>query len=118
MKRLSNLLVVTIILSLFTIVSCEKEESNDSCNVSNPTEELAWLKTMINDFSDYEYIMSADYKGETVFCYGNCNPAANYIPAVYNCLGDVIGNANDIGDELSDFRLVWKHEDSKCNLEE
>lgn len=117
MKRLFYLLVLTSMITIFSIISCDKEKSeNNACNVSNPTKELVWLKTMINDLSDYDYIMIAKYKGETIFFTGNCNPAANYVSSAYNCNGDVIGYTNDIHAEISDARLLWKHEDSKCNF--
>tara|TARA_R110001583_G_scaffold167424_1_gene320203 strand:- start:3114 stop:3473 length:360 start_codon:yes stop_codon:yes gene_type:complete len=117
MKRILNLLSLVSILTLFVIISCDNEESeNNVCNVSNPTEELSWLKTMIIDLSDYDYIMIANYKGETVFYNVNCNPLVNYASTVFNCSGDVIGNTNDIRDELSNDRLIWKRADSKCNF--
>lgn len=112
-----KLLRLTSILTLFIIISCDNEEpENNDCNVSNPTEELSWLKTMIIDSSEYEYIMTANYKDEMVFYNVNCNPLVNYASSVFNCSGDFIGNTNDIHDELSDDRLIWKHADSKCNF--
>lgn len=116
MKNLNSLLTLIIIFTLIIIGSCKKEESNSLCYVSNPIEELDWLKIMINDFSDYDYIMKANYNGETVFYNGNCNPAANYVSTVYNCNGDAIGYTNDLWDELSNDVLVWQNQESKCNF--
>lgn len=117
MKRFFSLFVLAIVSAPFVIISCEKNESNnDSCNVSDPIEELTWLKSMINDLSDYHFIMSADYKGETVFYIPNCNPLASSILIFYNCDGDIIGTGNDISNEISNERLLWKHEASKCNF--
>lgn len=114
MKRILSLISI---LALILIFSCDNEESeNNFCDVSNPTEELSWLKTMINNFSDYEYIMVANYEGETVFYNVNCNPLVNSASTVFNCSGDFIGNTNDIRDDLSNERLIWKHANSKCDF--
>ena len=116
-KTMKRILSLISILALIVIISCENEESkNYFCNVSNPAEELPWLKTMILDLSDYSYIMAADYKGKTVFYNVNCNPLVNYASTVFNCNGDLIGNTNDIRNELSNVKLIWKHADSKCDF--
>ena len=117
MKRLLYLLALASILILSVMLSCDKDESkSDPCDVSNPIEELAWLKATIDDLSEYSYIMIADYNGETVFYFGNCNPLANSVSSVYNCNGDFIGYTNDIRSEITNDRLLWKHEDSECNF--
>ena len=116
-KKKFYLFVLTCIVTLFSIISCGKEKSeNNVCNVSNPVEELVWLKTMTNNLSEYDFIMIANYKGETIFYRGNCNPLANYVSSAYKCNGDVIGYVNDIRSEISGDKLLWKHKDSKCNF--
>lgn len=60
--------------------------------------------------------MTATYKGETVFYYGNCHPVINYASSILNCNGDALGNTSDLYNELTDVRLLWKHEESKCNF--
>lgn len=60
----------------------------------------------------------ASYKGETVFYYGNCNPAINYVSILQNCIGDNLGYTNDFYAELTDITVLWKHVDSKCNFQE
>ncbi len=63
MKNFFNLLALIAISSMLVVTSCNKEKSDNECYESNPVEELTWLKTMINDMSDYDYIMSAKYHG-------------------------------------------------------
>jgi len=117
MQRLLNLLGLVSIITFSVFLSCDKNDSeSNACNVSDPAEELPWLKSMLTDLSEYDYIMVANYKGKTVFYNGNCNPVVNYVSVVYNCSGDVIANTNDIRDELSNDRLLWKHVNSKCNF--
>ena len=115
--------LVAAIVSI-TLISCEKDCNKDShnnkCNVSNPAEELDWLKEAIGNVKqdEYSYYAMASYKGETVFFFGNCNPVINYISILRNCNGDDIGNTNDLYDELTDITILWKHENSKCNFQD
>lgn len=114
--------LVAIILSI-TLISCEKDDSkksNNKCNVSNPAEDLAWLKEAIDEVkqSEYSYYVMATYKGESVFYYGNCNPVVNYISIVHNCSGENLGYTNDLYDALTDKAILWKHKNSKCNFQE
>lgn len=114
MKIVQKLLVLTVVLMSMLNIACEKENVEKKCDVSNPVDELPWLNSLVISFSEYDYIMTANYNGQTVFIYGNCNPVVNYVPAVYNCNGDVITDANDIQDELSDSEVIWTHENSEC----
>ena len=104
------------------LTSCEKDDDidlgNNTCNVSNPAQELSWLEEAIDNVKqdEYSYYVMAKYKGETVFYYGNCNPAANYVSFIHNCSGDNLGETNEFQDELSDRTTIWKHEETKCNF--
>lgn len=111
----SKWVVFTVILSI-SLFSCEKND-NDNCNVSNPVEEIAWLKESIDNVIQDEYssYIQANYNGETVFYYLNCNPVVNYASLILNCKGEKIGFTNDLLDELTDISILWKHEDSVCN---
>ena len=81
------------------IVSCSTDDDKDidnTCNVSDPTEELGWLKNEIDTIKDdeFSFYTMATLDGETVFYNGNCNPAVNYISTLRNCSGEVLGNTN------------------------
>ena len=104
-----------------TLISCSTDDDKDldsTCNVSDPTEELVWLKEEIDNVKEdeYSYYAMATFEGETVFYYGNCNPAVNYISSVRNCSGDNLGDINDFFDELTDITIVWKHMDTQCDF--
>ncbi len=123
MKKISNSLIITILLMSLVLISCEKTGNNDICNVSDPVEDLDWLRSAIeeneqsdSDLSRYIYYMTAKYDGKTVFFNGNCHPAVNYVSFVLDCNGDTLGNTNDLYDELTDIHLLWKHEESECNF--
>ena len=124
MRKLFDFLGLAAIIFSIALISCEKDENNDTesnkCNVSNPIEDLDWLKQEIDDVKqdEYSYYVMATYEGETVFYYGNCNPVINYISIVRNCNGDSLGLTNDLYDELTDVSTLWKHEDSKCNFQD
>jgi hypothetical protein len=123
MRSIFNFLGFVGIIMSITLISCEKDdkkESNNKCNVSNPAEEIDWLKEAIDDVKqdEYSYFAMATYKGETVFYYGNCNPVINYVSIVQNCSGDNLGYTNDLYDELTEITILWKHVDSKCNFQD
>jgi hypothetical protein len=105
------------------IFSCEKSYlSDNSCNVSNPLEELGWLKSTIRNYeqlspdaSKYYYVSMAKYNKETVFLEGYCNPAANYVIPVLNCAGEEIGILGEINrDSLTNMKVIWKSKNSEC----
>jgi hypothetical protein len=124
MKQFFNFLGIATFIVFTTLISCEKDNNKDSgnnkCNVSNSVEKIGWLKEAIDNVKqdEYSYYVMANYKGETVFYYGNCNPAANYVSIIQNCSGDNLGYTNDLQDELTDKTILWKHEESKCNFQE
>jgi hypothetical protein len=124
MRSIFNFLGFVAIIMPITLISCEKDDNKDSnnskCNVSNPAEEIDWLKEAIDGVKqdEYSYYAMATYKGETVFFYGNCNPVINYVSFLRNCSGDNLGYTNDLYDELTDITILWKHVDSKCNFQE
>ncbi len=104
-----------------TLISCSTDDDKDidnTCNVSDPTEELVWLKEEIDTIKDdeFSFYAMATLDGETVFYYGNCNPAVNYISTLRNCSGEVLGNTNDFSDELTDITIIYKHENTQCDF--
>jgi hypothetical protein len=106
-----------LLFGSISLVSCEKDDNN-TCNVSNPVEEIAWLKEAIDNVEEdeYSYYVMANYKGETVFYYVNCHPLVNYASFILNCNGDNLGYTNNLQDELTNMTILWKHEASKCDL--
>ncbi|WP_163381778.1 hypothetical protein [Cyclobacterium sp. SYSU L10401] len=122
MKTILNLTKSVIFVFSFALISCEKEDPNLSpthlCEVQNPAQEVEWLKTAIDEVrsDEYSYYSTALYQGERVFFYGNCDPLVNYASFIRNCAGDNLGNTNELYDRLSEIKVVWKHENSKCNF--
>ncbi len=115
--------LATTIAALTLLFSCEEDDnsnSDDICNVSDPIEELDWLKEAIESMKDDEYLYCkmAKYKGKTVFFWGSCDPLANGSSIVVSCSGENLGYTNDLYDELTEMAVIWKHEDSQCNFEE
>lgn len=124
LKRIlmNRLLGGIVLIWSFAIISCQKADlkrNNNTCNVAEPTEELAWLKAEIDEYrqDEYTYYVMATYKRKTVFYNGNCNPAVNYASSVRNCSGELIGYRNDLGDEFTNETVIYKHENSKCNFQ-
>ncbi|CAH8285412.1 hypothetical protein EV196_1019 [Mariniflexile fucanivorans] len=118
---------ITLLLTLvFIIFSCCKKDNDvtNTCNVSNPVEDLTWLKEQIQELentSSYEsketYILQTKHDGNSLFILGNCCAACNSVSTVYNCEGEMIGY---IGDDTFNFNLIenstiiWKAENSIC----
>jgi len=120
MKTPNHLLQIVILIAFTVMFSCKKDSDN-TCNVSNPVEDLTWIKNTIDDLKSlqdggmYSYISMAKYKGETVFLLGYCNPAANWVTPVYNCSGDSLGIIGEISQEdITDMEVIWKSENSLC----
>ena len=126
MRRIELLTRLAVLLIALFLLSCHDENritEQNCCNVTNPLEELVWLKTHIQELSQsedelskYSYYMTATYKKETVFYYGNCHPAINMAIIMVNCEGEALGNFNDLQQHLSNSKLIWIHEESPCNF--
>jgi hypothetical protein len=118
MKKLIPLLFLMLCLG-----SCKECEGPTVCGTENPTEDLAWLKNLINEikgnsFSKYNYIVQATYEGRTVFLVQNCCPFCATIVPVYDCEGNNLGyltGENGINPEkLRGEKVIWKPENSEC----
>jgi hypothetical protein len=115
-----------ISFTLLLMFSCNKDAvvETNTCKVSNPVENLPWLKSRINliltsnpDVSKYQYISIAEYKGETVFIFGNCNPLVISDFQVYSCSNVFLGNVGVIpSNELLNRKTLWRTPNSLCSL--
>jgi len=120
-----KILLFATLISLMAF-SCEKEGCmpSNTCGVTNPTEELGWLKAEIadreqrtSDFNKYFYIQQAEYNGQTIFIYSNCCPMCNTIVPVYNCQGELLFYLNQDPEkdkEIKSEKVVWKPADFAC----
>lgn len=114
----SILLILVLILSF----SCDKDDpvSTTSCGVKHPTEDLPWLKTMIEAWEansvyyKYMYVQQGTYLGQTVFLPGSCCPYCDYFFPVYNCDGEEV--TIESGKSVTDLKTIWKSADSQCTF--
>lgn len=116
---------ILFVLAIIGIaVSCREEtDPRHPCAIENPAQDLAWLANQIaewenSDWGKYAVVTRAKYGYETVFIFGNCCPFCNTILPVYNCSGEQVGIIHDNIDEsiLDNDILVWKSENSLCNI--
>ena len=116
MKSVLFYLGLTVMVFSVTFVSCKKKVNDNSCNVSNPTEDLVWLKEVIeaSENDKYAYIKQATYKRNTVFYWGSCDPAASWALIVKDCNGDQIGDIEN--EDLKDEFVLWQHQNSLCSF--
>ncbi|WP_435624921.1 DUF4377 domain-containing protein [Flagellimonas sp.] len=94
------------------------------CIFENAAEDLEWLRfeierrlLQIDEQTKYCYISQAEYRGEPVFLYFDCNPLINKVFPIFDCLGKPIGFLGDgeiDQNELSDFKIVWRPDDFAC----
>ena len=106
---------------LFLILGCKNDDDfNNTCNVLNPIEDLSWLKERAQELEPQSgefYISQAEYKGNTIFIFGNCCAACNTIVPVYNCEGTKLGNIGDSNfstDILNNDVIIWKPTNFVC----
>ena len=123
-------LLVLLVLVCISTISCNNDDDSvsNTCNVSNPVEDLDWLKEKIEELEQtepeslkYLYFSEQNYKNQTIFVLYNCDPLINYFPLVYNCEG----NNPDILKTEDFFKfialkegggIIWKPSTSACNL--
>lgn len=117
---------------LFTVTSCKTDDDNglsNTCSVSNPVEDLSWLKERIDDIKqssqvDEFYVSQITYKGQTVFIIRDCCAACNSVTTVSYCSGELVFNLNDEDDkeEYTKFivsnqgDIIWTSQNFTCNI--
>ena len=111
---------------LVFVSSCVSNEfpHANNCDVTDPTEDLPWLKAEIADLNGsemgrkYWYITQASYKGETVFIVNSCCPHCGMLPPpVYACNGELLFRATDEEyDHVGHERIIWKSADYACTF--
>ena len=112
-------------LLLAFLLSCQsnqlvnqENEGTNFCGVSNPLEELAWLKewqqktevTPENPCALYS-IIQGNYKGQTVYIIGVGGPLCDTCAgnAVYNCEGEQVFVCNlEEQAKISGQKVIWE----------
>ena len=114
--------IYSILFCLVFSFACD--ENNDpatACGVSDPVENLPWLKQLAEDsanqgMAESSYIMQAKYKRQIVFFLGNCSPNAAWALIVRDCKGDVLSTEIRF-EELEEIKVIWKPENSPCRFD-
>jgi hypothetical protein len=122
-KRRINPYLLLFFSGLILVFSCEKDKTiENTCNVKNPTTDLAW---MVNDIkfieqlnpeeSQYISITMAKYNDASVFFSIYCDPTIDAVFPVRNCSGETIGYWGEIPqDELKDQQVIWRSANCIC----
>ncbi|WP_020595294.1 DUF6970 domain-containing protein [Spirosoma panaciterrae] len=89
------LLLATLCLLLYTlVVNCRQSDIPPSCNVSNPLEELDWLKAIVADTvatKDQSLsIQQATYKNQTVYLVYITPGPDRGVTTLYDCQGTAL----------------------------
>lgn len=106
-----------ILLLLVAMVSCQKNDLNEICNVRNPTENIAWLKNKINELEADPNrkafsISMGTLEGSTVFFINFCCSYCSYIVPIYDCVGIEKTGVNP--GNVVNQKIVWKPADYSC----
>lgn len=119
--------VLALALLLLTMLSCKDDDDNlsNSCHISNPVEDLDWLKEKIEELAQtdsellkYFYVSQNTYMGKTIFIFPNCCPHCNSVVPVYDCEGNNIGFVGDDNistNILNNDTIIWRPENFSCN---
>lgn len=119
--------MLTAILVMF-VFSCSQDNTTptnvNTCKVTNPAQDLPWLKSRIGGIltsdpalAKYQYVQQAQYRKNTVFIFGSCDPSSFSTFPVYSCENKMLGNVGVIpADSLLNRTTIWKSNDSVCNL--
>ena len=109
-----------LLISSALFFSCNEDERPVVCGTANPLEDIAWIKSAIEEYgsselAEYSYLSQARYQGETVFFFGSCCPFCNWALIVRDCQGNQVEGTFNVGD-LSDQEVIWKPANSVCNF--
>ncbi len=112
-----------ILVLLSSCVSHDLPQGN-SCNATNPIEDLPWLTAEIADLNDselgkkYWFITQAVFRHQTVFIIKNCCPNCSTLPApVYACSGQLLFRASDDQyKEIRNEKILWRPADYACTF--
>jgi len=113
------------LFSILFLASCKEDvDPILICGSSNPTEEIAWIKTTIegienSDFGrQYSYIRSGTFEGNTYLYVGNCCPSCYWVPVFFNCQGEEIEDPNFSISDLENLQMIYLPESNTCQFED
>lgn len=105
---------------LFTFACSVDEGPAMACGVSDPIENLPWLKQMSENassggLSEFAYIANAKYEGKRVFYLGSCCPNCSWALILYDCEGNAL--TDEIGfDDLENQKIIWRPKKYQCQF--
>jgi hypothetical protein len=125
MQKLKAFLFFMLLTSL-ALVSCKNDDDDGDkvCSVNDPITELPWLKKKIdslnetrNEYSKYQSISHATFRGSSVFAPGNCCPTCLTDATFYwNCAGHRISIPEQEWAEVTDRKIIWRDKDYACSI--
>lgn len=113
------------LVSILFLASCKEDEDPILiCGSSNPTQEIAIIKEMVDQIENSEfakqssYIRSGTYKGVRYIYVGSCCATCYWVPEFYTCNGEKVESPDFTIADLEDQLLIYAHETNTCQLEE
>jgi hypothetical protein len=107
------------LLVLIVLISCKEDKLDMVCNVSDPVNDLPWLKAKAAEIdaepiSEYFFLEQAEYNGAYIFTISNCCELCYTIPFVYDCQGNSL-DASVLA-SATNRKVIWKSSDNICAL--
>lgn len=120
----------TILLFGFLyLISCSNDDNLPviyACDVTNPIEDLQWLKGLVeelekteSELTQYFYIEQAEYQNESIFISNNCCPICSTIAPIYDCEGNNIGFLGDDNfnsSSISNRIVIYRFSEFGCEI--
>lgn len=113
-------IALNVLVALLVLQSCSDDDDmiRPACGVDNPAKEISWLRAEIDnreanitEDTKYCYITQAEYKGQTVFVYQDCNPLIDKGIPILDCDGNWIDRTEENRFALRDLEnqiIIWK----------
>jgi len=118
---------IILLIGFLSLLACNNDDLDvpviAACNTTNPIEDLAWLKTQVNEIKNgesdtfkYFYIEIAEYQNQTIFVSNNCCSICGTVVPIYNCKGEQLGflGGEITTDELTNKKTIFRRDDFPC----
>lgn len=121
MKKLIYFSLMALLASACHHDCVEVDPGPTVCGVTNPAENLPWLKAIIDGFkkdtsamASYHYVQQSTYQGNTVFIVGTCIPWCELSCfSIVDCEGKDFDRLIELDGPAT---VLWKAENSSCTF--
>jgi hypothetical protein len=107
---------ILLAFSGLLLLACTKERLSNACLEDHPAEQVVWMKKIISSLEQSPYcnaVSRYQYRGQTVFVIGTCEPNFNSVNQIYDCEGNLLcgwgdSQCPDFAEQAHFERIVWR----------